>query len=430
METTLPSPADWNLWKKLIFRFFFIYFLLYIFFNPNGVLPYIDDVYNFYITPFHSVAVWIAKHILHLSQPLTAFTNGSGDTTYDNIIILLMAFLALISTIIWSALDKGTRNYNKLLYWLMVVLRYYVAITMLSYGFFKVIKLQFPFPSFGRLMEPYGNSSPMGLAWTFMGYSTGYNYFTGIAELSCGFLLLFRKTTALGAVMTLIVAGNIMAINYCFDVPVKLLSTTLVMMALFLILKDVKRFSNFFLFNKVAASSDITPHRFRKKWKNITLTTIKYVLIAYTVIFDLVGVIQSESQYGAKAPKPPLYGLYEVKTFILNKDTLPPLTTDTIRWNKMAISYAGNTMLKFMNDSTNYFAFSVDTLKRKIVMNKYSDTVHKWLFTYTLPKKDSLVLSGTYKKDSLKIAFHQIDVNKFLLVRRGFHWINESPFNR
>jgi hypothetical protein len=430
METTVPAASDWNLWRKLIFRFFFIYFLLYIFFNPNGVLPFMDDVYNFYITPFHGMAVWIARHVLHLSQPVTVFTNGSGDTTYDNIIILFMAFLAFVGTALWSAIDMNTRNYNKLLYWLTVVLRYYAAITMLSYGFYKVIKLQFPFPSFGTLMEPYGNSSPMGLAWNFMGYSTGYNYFTGIAELSCGFLLLFRKTTSLGAVMTLIVAGNIMAINYSFDVPVKLLSTTLVMMALFLILKDIKRFSNFFFFNKVAASSDIEPHRFRKKWKNITLTTVKYILIVYTVFFDLKGVLEAESQYGPKAPKPPLYGLYEVKTFIVNKDTLQPLTTDTTRWNKMAISYTGNVMLKFMSDSTAYFNFKVDTVKKKIEMNKYSDTVHKWLFTYVQPKKDSLVIKGIYKKDSVKVTFNQFDAGKFLLVRRGFHWINEYPYNR
>jgi hypothetical protein len=301
---------------------------------------------------------------------------------------------------------------------------------MLSYGFYKVIKLQFPFPSLGVLMEPYGNSSPMGLAWNFMGYSTGYNYFTGIAELSCGLLLFFRKTSAWGAVATLIVAGNIMAINYCFDVPVKLLSTTLVIMALFLILKDAKRFSNFFILNRPAAPADLTPHRFTKRWKNITLGVVKYALIAYTLIFDLYGAVKAEKEYGPKAPKSPLYGLYDIKTFIVNKDTLKPLTTDTVRWNRMAIDFPGYSFIKFMNDSTNYFAFKVDTVKRKIVMNSFKDTVHKYLFTYAQPKKDSLVIKGTYKKDSVKIMFHRSDATKFLLVRRGFHWINEYPYNR
>ena len=428
METTATN--NWPLIKKLAFRFFFIYFLLYIFFNPNGVLPYVDDVYNWYIQPFHKLVVWLGKHVLHLAKPITTFTNGSGDTTYDNIIILFMAFLAIVGAVIWSVADRKREAYNKLFYWLTVVLRYYVGITMLSYGFYKVIKLQFPFPSLGALMEPYGNSSPMGLAWNFMGYSTGYNYFTGIAELSCGLLLFFRKTSAWGAVATLIVAGNIMAINYCFDVPVKLLSTTLVIMALFMILKDAKRFSDFFIFNRPAAPADLTPHRFTRRWKNITLGVVKYALIAYTLIFDLYGAVKAEKEYGPKAPKSPLYGLYDIKTFIVNKDTLKPLTTDTVRWNRMAIDFPGYSFIKFMNDSTSYFAFKVDTVKRKIVMNSFKDTVHKYLFTYAQPKKDSLVIKGTYKKDSVKVMFHRSDATKFLLVRRGFHWINEYPYNR
>src|SRR5579872_3487815 len=104
METT--TTADWSLLKKLAFRFFFIYFLLYIFFNPNGVLPYIDDVYNWYIQPFHKLVVWIGTHVLHLAKPITTFTNGSGDTIYDNVIILFMAFLAAVGTIIWSVTDR------------------------------------------------------------------------------------------------------------------------------------------------------------------------------------------------------------------------------------------------------------------------------------------------------------------------------------
>lgn len=426
----ITASSGWSLTKKLAFRFFFIYFLLYIFFNPNGVLPYVDDLYGLYIGPFHNLVVWIGKHILHLAQPITVFTNGSGDTTYDNIIILLIAFLSAVGTVIWSVLESGERGYGKLFYWFTVVLRYYVAITMLSYGFYKVIKLQFPFPSFGSLIEPYGNSSPMGLAWNFFGYSTGYNYFTGIAELSCGLLLLFRKTSALGAVMTLIVAGNIMAVNYCFDVPVKLLSTTLVMMALFLICRDITRFTNFFFFNKSAAPTNLTPHRFKTKWKNIALSSIKYLLIVYTILGDLYGAVQAEASYGPKAKKPPLYGLYSVKTFIINKDTIKPLTTDTLRWSKLAISYPGNAFIKFIDDSTVYYAFNVDTIKKKIVMNKYSDTVHKYLFTYLQPKKDSLVIKGTYKKDSIQVRLHKDDINKFLLVKRKFHWISEFPFNR
>jgi hypothetical protein len=73
---------------------------------------------------------------------------------------------------------------------------------------------------------------------------------------------------------------------------------------------------------------------------------------------------------------------------------------------------------------------TIDTAKRKIVMYRFTDTLNKYHFSYSKPAKDSLCLVGTFKKDSVKIMFHRDDVNKFLLVRRGFHWINEYPYNR
>jgi hypothetical protein len=301
---------------------------------------------------------------------------------------------------------------------------------MVTYGSIKIIKLQFPSPSLGRLLQPLGTMSPMGLAWTYMGYSTGFNYFTGIAELSAGLLLFFRKTTTLGAIMGLVVAGNIMAINYCFDVPVKLLSTFLVLMCLFLLIRETPRLINFFFKNKEAQPSNLSPHQFKTKWKNITLCVIKYVLIVYIVLGDFISAVQASHQYGDKAKKPPLYGIYNVVTFVRNKDTLPPLTTDTVRWSKLIISYEGGVQIKFMNDTMRYYASAIDTVKRKMVINAYGDTLHKFHFTYTLLKPDMMLLKGNWKKDSVLMQLHQQDVNNFPLIKRGFHWVNEFPFNR
>jgi hypothetical protein len=423
------EPAHWTNTQKIAFRFFMIFFLLYIFFNPNGVLPYSDDLYGKYIVPFHIFIPWMAKHILHMANPVTTFTNGSGDTTYDYLVILLMGVISVALAAIWSITGRNTRNYNKLFYWLTVVIRYYVGITMLSYGFVKVIKLQFPSPSFGRLLEPVGKMSPMGLAWTYLGYSTGFNYFAGLAEISVG-LLFFRKTSTLGAILGLVVAGNIMAINYCFDVPVKLLSTFLVLMCIFLLSRDSRRLINFFFKNKEALPANLTPHRFKTPWKNRVLTTLKCLLIAYTIFFDLKDSFSAEKQYGAKAPKPPLYGLYNVEAFVRNRDTLKPLTTDTTRWAKFIISYQGGAQIEMMNDSMTYYSLKPDVKKHTITASTYADTIHKYQLTYTTPKPDVMELRGTWKKDSIYVRLHKMDANNFPLMKRGFHWINEFPFNR
>src|ERR1043166_18706 len=369
--------TSWSFTQKILFRFFLILFLLYIFFNPNGVLPYSDYVFNFYIAPFHKLMVWIAKNILHLSYPITVFTNGSGDTTYDYVVIFFITAISLVGAIAWSVLDKRTKTYNKLYYWLCVIVRYYVAITMFSYGFVKVFKLQFPFFSADRLLEPYGNSSPMGLAWNFLGFSQGYNYVMGFAELSSGILLLFRRTTTLGALVTLAVAGNIMAINYCFDVPVKLLSTALVVMSLFLVAKDLNRLINFFFLNKPTQAANINPPVFRKKWQNILLGVLKYGLIVYVVFVNVQQALSAMKQYGDAAPKPPLHGIYNIETFVRNRDTLAALVPDTTRWHQLIVSYPGYAFIRMMNDSTRGYAFNTDTTAKKIEMFSYEDTTKK-----------------------------------------------------
>ena len=427
MTTTTIEPQAWNIYQKLAFRFFMIFFLLYIFFEPNGVLPFSYTLSHIYLKPFYQLIPWLAKNVLHLAKPVTIFTNGSGDTTYDYLILLFITVLAATGMLIWSALDRKTKNYNKLYYWLCVIVRYYVAITMVAYGSFKIVKLQFPEPSLGRLLEPVGNMSPMGLAWAYMGHSVGFNYFTGFAELSCGLLLFFRRTTTLGAIMGLVVAGNIMAINYCFDVPVKILATMLVGMCAFLLFRDYHRLTDFFFKNKAASPSNLSPHRFKARWKNIILLIVKYALVLYVVGGYMIGAIQSGMQYGDNAKKPPLYGIYNVKTFVLGHDTLPPLTTDTIRWDKLLINSSATT--KLMNDSTRIYDLNVDTLNHALVLHTDADTVHKSVLYYTR-NKDTLLIKGFWIKDTIYVKLVKYDLNKFTLLNRGFHWVNEHPYNR
>jgi hypothetical protein len=424
------TATRWTFTQKFVFRFFLILFPLYIFFNPNGVLPFSYFIFSFYIQPFHTLMVWIGKNILHLPDTITVFTNGSGDTTYDYIVIFAITTVSLVVTVFWSILDRRTKSYNKLFYWLCVVVRYYVAITMFTYGFVKIFKLQFPFFSPDRLLEPYGKSSPMGLAWNFLGFSQGYNYVMGTAEVLSGVFLLFRRTVTLGAILTFFVASNIMAINYCFDVPVKLLSTTLVVMALFLLAKDFKRLINFFFLNKSTAPANITGPTFRRKWQNIATILLKYGLITYVIIVTISQLLNALKQYGDNAPKPPLYGIYNVEKFILNKDTLPPLTTDSLRWDQLIVSYPGDAFIKMMNDSMQRVAFKPDTAAKRIEMSIYNDPTQNSIFYYSFPQKDVLLLTGILNTKIATIEMRKYDLNKFPLVNRGFHWVNEYPLNR
>jgi hypothetical protein len=50
--------------------------------------------------------------------------------------------------------------------------------------------------------------------------------------------------------------------------------------------------------------------------------------------------------------------------------------------------------------------------------------------TYRQSPADRLVLDGTLDGRLVHLELKQVDLNTFLLNGRGFHWIQEVPFNR
>lgn len=90
--------------------------------------------------------------------------------------------IALGVTLAWTLLDRRRLAYERLDLWLRVYVRFCLAVIMFGYGFAKIIPTQMPAPQLERLVQPFGDFSPMGLLWTFMGYSSVYQIFTGFGE--------------------------------------------------------------------------------------------------------------------------------------------------------------------------------------------------------------------------------------------------------
>src|SRR5690606_4492233 len=177
------------------------------------------------------------------------FVNGSGDTSYAWVSLLLLITFALAASLIWSLTDSKRPHYNTLYYWLTVLIRYYIAFMLINYGVIKVMHAQMPPPTLTRLIQPLGEFSPMGLAWTFIGYSKGYNILIGVAEILSVFLL-FRKTMVLGCLITTVSTINIMAINYFYDVPVKMISTALFLLSVYLLIPYLQSLYTLFILGK------------------------------------------------------------------------------------------------------------------------------------------------------------------------------------
>ena len=419
-------PA-WSPARRIAFRFLFAYFFLYIFPFPLEYVPFLDKLPEYYESLINGLFTFVGKAVFGVV--IDVQPNGSGDTTWNYVQLFCWVMLALVATVVWSVLDRRRTQYERLNDWLRVYVRSSLAVAMLSYGAFKVIKSQFPAPTLDRLLQPYGDSSPMGLLWTFMGASTAYTFFGGFCEVLGGALLAFRRTILLGALVSAGVLVNIVMLNFSYDVPVKLYSAHLLLMALFLAAPDVKRLLNLFVLNRPVEPA---PERrlFARRGLNRAASVVGVLFFLFCFGYTLNMSYKGTKEYGDLAPKPPLYGVWNVEELTLDGQPRPPLLTDETRWRRVVFSFPGRMAVQLMNDSRQGYRLLLDPVKRTMALTKRGETKPSSSLTYQRPAQDVLLVQGTFEGKKLSARLKRSDPSKFLLVSRGFHWINETPFNR
>ena len=417
-------PVRWRLARRIAFRFLFGYLVLYnalaLSFPPGG-----SWIAQFYFKLWEAVCPWVAIHIFGLSGPVTTyFQTGSGDTTLQYVQNFCYLVVALAATIVWSVLDRRRAHYETLHGWLRILVRYTLAFTMFGYGFAKVFPVQFRPANFSCLIEHYGDFSPMGVLWQFMGASIPYVVFSGAMEVLGGALLLFRRTTTLGALILCAVLANVVALNFCYDVPVKLYSLQLWLMSIFLLAPDLRRLFAVLILNRPTASIDLSAPRFQRRWLRIGAIVFQLACIGNVLYGNLTGNWKRYQDTYVHPKRQPLHGLWEVESFTRNGVAVPPLAADHMRWSKLVVDGPSGWSVRLMDDTPAPYATTYDAANHSVTLKSYAS------FTYAQPDPDHLVLTGTAASSPVAIGLRRIDPARFLLFSRGFHWISEYPFNR
>ena len=83
-----------------------------------------------------------------------------------------------------------------------------------------------------------------------------------------------------------------------------------------------------------------------------------------------------------------------------------------------------------IDDSFSSHSVSIDVKNRTLVLNDDRDKNWKANFTFDRPAPDRMILDGTMDGHAVHMQLQLVDRNKFVLVSRGFHWIQEYPYNR
>jgi hypothetical protein len=426
------QPVQWGLVRRISFRFACVYLFLYMIpFLLGHVIrhwPSFWEIVQPYFDGWRTLVAWMAEHVFQVELKLSRL--GSGDRTDNYIQLFCYLVLAAAAAAVWSLIDRKRTNYARLWEWLRVYVRFFVAAEMIVYGAVKVIKVQFGEPPLHQLGASLGEHTPMGLLWTFLGASTPYTIFSGAAEMLAGLLLLFRRTTLLGAVVCIGVMANVVMLNFSYDVCVKLHSSHLLALAFLLAAPDLGRLVRFFVLNRATPPAEHRPV-FRRPWLRRGAVVLMTVLCLGFTIVELRDAHEIRETYGDNAPKPPLYGIWNVQTFAVDGALQPLLITDAKCWRRVCIDRPGffvgkqgTLTIQYMNDRCPLYGLEIDTAQRIVVLSSPGDPDWTATFTYSEPAAGLLVLSGTLNGRQIQATLQRFDHSQ-LPINRGFHWISD-----
>jgi uncharacterized membrane protein YphA (DoxX/SURF4 family) len=374
------------------------------------------------------MVLWTEAHILRVA-PIPYEETGSGDRLFDWSLLVSLLLVSALATAVWSLLDRKRQSYGTLFKWFRLFIRFALAGQMIVYGAAKAIPMQMGFPTLASLLEPFRNFSPASVLWDSIGAAPAYEIFAGCAELLGGILLIFPRTTTLGALICLIDMIQVFMLNMTYDIPVKLLSFHLILLSLYLLAPEMRRLADFFFGDRAVEPSQ-RPRLFLSRRANRIALAVQILFGLWLLGMNLWGGAKGWTTYGGGRPKSALYGIWDVQELSIDGQIRSPLVTDYGRWRRAVFDRTQSMALQRMDDSLAFFGCSIDAKAGTIALTKNGDKNWKAGFTFQRPAADQLILDGTMDRQKVHMRMQLLDRSKFMLISRGFHWVQESPFYR
>lgn len=420
--------------KKILFRFFFVYFLLSTaLWQIFEFIPGLSAISFFINDSFVPIVTFCNDNLFHVKDKLNMNGGGSGDTSYAWAYFYTTILIAVLGTIIWTILERKPRDYKKLNWLLNNILRYYIIIFAFLYGTIKLFAQQMPEPGLSQLATQLGEYLPMRLSWMFFGYSEPYQIFSGVMEMIVAILLLYRRTISMGLLFGFGVFLNVFVLNLCFDIPVKLFSMHLMLYCLYLIVNDAPHYLNFFWNNKPTGRLTSYDLSLSKKYMRIGRIVFKTIIILVFGFFSLIECWnweKKQAQY--KEQKPIVAGIYSIKRYQKNNQPQTLNFENELQWKDFIFQKDGIGSIKTSDTlftqrySRGYFTYSVMPKNKSIVFNSLTNN-DKILFElkYKITTDKTIQLWGKIKHDSVFFELQNTN-KKFQLMEKQFHWISEA----
>ncbi len=229
--------------------------------------------------------------------------------------------------------------------------------------------------------------------------------------------------------------ANVVATNYGYDLGVKMFSSHLLLMAIFLVAPHGRTLADIFIHNQAARISEDDPFESLQPFVRMTAMCAKVILLGVLIADITSGNWKNYKRRLSFATDTPVYGIFEVERFTRNGEEVPPAATDGSRWRKIVLQTPTGVVVQLMTDEGLFYPAKYNVSSHTLALlgerpyRKGSvgalDKSKTGTFIYSQPDKDHLVLDGNLGTDLLSIRLSRMDLTEFPLLNERYSWVHE-----
>lgn len=381
----------------------------------------LEPWFSFVSTPFRSLAEFTGMKIFGVN--LTDAEGFYADTLLVYVHLFNLTLIAAVASLAWTIGSKKPFSETKFYPFLFAMLRYFLALHLFIYGLAKIYKWQFMLPEPNILYTRVGDMHRDILYWTSMGTSRAYSIFMGAIEIIPALLLLFRRTALLGALISVMVLLNVVAVNFSFDITVKLHSTTLLLMALLILVPGRKRVAA--LWN-TRPSEPFSYPKFsfagKQRWM---LPLTKLAVIALLLCEAHYPYTQTKNFNDDAAARPAMHGAYEVIGSTgtnLHNSLLPGNAVASPV--KMIFFHRRDYIIFQMQDgSMRDYPMQTDTVAHRVT---YGNAGEQHSFEWQQTSADRFSFWGYIEQEDASLQVQRVELSRMKLLQEEFTWIDHN----
>ena len=217
-------------------------------------------------------------------------------------------------------------------------------------------------------------------------------------------LLLFRKTQLLGAVLLLPIIGNIVFVNFAYNISVKLNSIIFLMMTICLVLLEFERLKALFWDHRPVKGGygRVLPPKHQATARVIKAMCVLAVIGSSLWRYEITYA----DQYFVERP---VFGIWNVHTFERNGKTQGEGAASSEAWAKVIFEgQGGGTMASIeKGDRTDRVKYTVDSASKALQMHGIGQP--SFTGSYELVNEQYMVLRGTYGADSVRAELFRVN---------------------